>query len=198
VVGSERNDAATEVADSASLGKEQMMRWYHVIWNTLGSWLPGDPRGFRNRDHRIHSSGDYKNPPPKGEHEDLLRYNNKRSRPVVKLPPNVRERIADAVAEFFKRRDCRVLAIAVGQAHVHVLVEMVDDYDEAKSIVGKCKLIVSGSIRDRIPGSIWSRGADVNPVETREYQVEVFGYISERQEAGSWVWDFQRGGRWQR
>ncbi|HEX3314753.1 MAG TPA: hypothetical protein VHR72_07680 [Gemmataceae bacterium] len=30
--------------------------------STYGSWLPGNPRGFRSRKHRIHSSGDYKNP----------------------------------------------------------------------------------------------------------------------------------------
>ena len=29
------------------------------MFGTYSSWLPGDARGFRNRDHRIHSSGDY-------------------------------------------------------------------------------------------------------------------------------------------
>src|SRR5262249_17500638 len=45
--------------------------WRHVIISTLNSWLPGDPRGFRAVNHKIHSSGDYKNPPP-GEHAGLL------------------------------------------------------------------------------------------------------------------------------
>jgi len=31
--------------------------WRHVIINTRGTWLHGDSRGFRNRKHRIHSSG---------------------------------------------------------------------------------------------------------------------------------------------
>ncbi len=47
--------------------------WWHNILSTHGSWLPGNPRGFRSRNHRIHSSGDYKNPPPLGEHAGLHR-----------------------------------------------------------------------------------------------------------------------------
>ena len=31
--------------------------WRHVILNLRHTWLPGDPRGFRNRGHRTHSSG---------------------------------------------------------------------------------------------------------------------------------------------
>ena len=41
--------------------------WWHVTLSTYGSWLPGDQRGFRSRKHKIHSSGDYKNPPPASE-----------------------------------------------------------------------------------------------------------------------------------
>jgi hypothetical protein len=49
------------------------MRWRHCVIGTHNSWLPGDPRGFRAIDHKIHSSGDYKNPPPEGEHSGLHR-----------------------------------------------------------------------------------------------------------------------------
>src|SRR5947207_10093448 len=45
--------------------------WIHVVVGTYRSWDFGDERGFRSRKHRIHSSGDYKNPPPKREHEGL-------------------------------------------------------------------------------------------------------------------------------
>ena len=38
--------------------------WYHVNGNTYGTWLPGDPRGWRERGHKKHVAGDYKNPPP--------------------------------------------------------------------------------------------------------------------------------------
>ena len=44
-------------------------RWFHCIGGTYGSWLPGDPRGFRTRHHREHVEGDYRNPPPAGIYE---------------------------------------------------------------------------------------------------------------------------------
>jgi hypothetical protein len=64
------------------------MRWRMITISTKRSWLPGDQRGFRNRQHRIHSSGDYKNPPPRWEHEGLRRYNEKRC-DIVELPDDV-------------------------------------------------------------------------------------------------------------
>ena len=48
--------------------------WWHTQFSNYCAWLPGDERGFRNRDHRIDSGGDYKNPPPPEEHEGLRRY----------------------------------------------------------------------------------------------------------------------------
>jgi hypothetical protein len=45
--------------------------WRHIIVNTKNTWFHGDDRAVRDRDHRIHSSGDYKNPPPEGEHAGL-------------------------------------------------------------------------------------------------------------------------------
>jgi hypothetical protein len=49
--------------------------WWHVQIGTYCAWLPGDKRGFRNRDHRIDSTGDYRDPPPPDEHAGLREYN---------------------------------------------------------------------------------------------------------------------------
>jgi hypothetical protein len=56
--------------------------WYHCTVSTYGTWLPGDERGWRERDHHEHVEGDYKKPPKpskfaKGMHEHakkLLRF----------------------------------------------------------------------------------------------------------------------------
>src|SRR5438067_13048428 len=45
--------------------------WYHITIHVYGSWLRGDPRGWRSRHHREHVDGDYKNPPPKGKYDNL-------------------------------------------------------------------------------------------------------------------------------
>src|SRR5256885_771098 len=46
--------------------------WYHCTAHTYGSWLRGDPRGWRSRHHREHVEGDYKHLPPKGIYDELL------------------------------------------------------------------------------------------------------------------------------
>ena len=44
--------------------------WLHCTGSTYGTWLRGDPRGWRSRD-REHVDGDYKRPPPKGKYDEL-------------------------------------------------------------------------------------------------------------------------------
>jgi hypothetical protein len=94
--------------------------WQHVILTTYGSWLPGDPRGFRTRHHREHIVGDYKNPPPPGIYADRER----RSRellvqPLVILPPEWRPRVGRALWQELTRRETWLLAIAVAGQHTH-------------------------------------------------------------------------------
>lgn len=45
------------------MGIQPWNDWYHIMCHTYGTWLPGDPRGFRTRHHREHVEGDYKSPP---------------------------------------------------------------------------------------------------------------------------------------
>src|SRR4051812_22286516 len=53
-----------------SIVMEAWNDWLHVSGSTYGTWLRGDPRGWRSRRHREHCEGDYKNPPPKGEFDE--------------------------------------------------------------------------------------------------------------------------------
>ncbi len=57
--------------------------WYHVNGNTYGTWLPGDSRGWRERGHKKHVAGDYKNPPPAGSGDALHGH----ARKLLKQPP---------------------------------------------------------------------------------------------------------------
>jgi hypothetical protein len=95
------------------------MRWRHNIINTKDTWLHGDPRGFRNRKHRIHSSGDYKHRPPKGEHANLHRYMKDKSKEEVTIPYELRQIIGRAIMTYLKEIGIRVLAISVGKVHSH-------------------------------------------------------------------------------
>ena len=44
--------------------------WYHCTAHTYGTWLRGDPRGWRARHHREHVDGDYRN---RTEPTDILK-----------------------------------------------------------------------------------------------------------------------------
>src|SRR5450631_2117690 len=94
-------------------------RWRHVIISTLNSWLPGDPRGFRVVDHKIHSSGDYKNPPPVGEHAGLHQYSKSKSGDRVIIPQELRETIGAEIRDELIRKAYRILAISVAATHCH-------------------------------------------------------------------------------
>src|SRR5262245_13842180 len=131
------------------------MVWRQVVISTRSSWLPGDDRGWRSRGHKRHSSGDYKKPPPKGEHEGLNRYVKKRAMEEVHIKWGLRERIGLELLKQFQKRGSLALCISVSKVHIHVLAELPLDEKETKRIVGLCKGAASHAVRDVMPGCIF-------------------------------------------
>src|SRR5690242_11549259 len=123
------------------------MMWRHVTINTRGSWLHGDPRGFRTRKHRIHSSGDYRNPPPKGEHAGLHRYHKRRAREAVRIPFSFRAVVGRAIIKTLREMRFRVILVAVGKVHGHVVVELPNDMKRIRAIIGDAKRKSSRAIK---------------------------------------------------
>ena len=97
--------------------------WYHCMSNTYGTWLPGDPRGFRTRKHREHVEGDYKKPPPELKYDsrhDQAKRSLKRD-PVI-LSPDARRACVDALVHaWVDIHSVEVLAVSVSAMHMHVL-----------------------------------------------------------------------------
>lgn len=77
--------------------------------------------------HKIHSSGDYKNPPPRGEHAGLYRYSKAISGKPVVIPKNLREIVGTQIRDELVRLGHRILVISVAGTHCHCLVELPDD-----------------------------------------------------------------------
>lgn len=164
--------------------------WVHGIITLRGWWLPGDARGFRNREHRIHSSGDYRNPPPPGEHAALLRYNRARSARVVPLSPVERERAGTALVKKLRSTGSEVLVVACGRTHTHLLFSLVSD--DALLDLGSAKQASAHAV-GREEGRLWGRGGGVDRVRDRAHQVAVFRYIERHRSEGAWVWTFRDG-----
>ena len=167
--------------------------WYHIIINTHRSWLPGDERGFRSRNHRKHSRGDYKNPPPPGEHRGLHDRIYDPEKPAVCIPPDLYEAVARAVLAKAKSQGHRVLALSVDSHHVHLLVALPSDRRTVKQIVGSWKQRASHAIRDRLPGQVWSKSCDPIVIRDEAHHRRVFRYILAHAAQGAWVWSFRDG-----
>jgi hypothetical protein len=167
------------------------MLWRHVVINTHGTWLHGDARGFRSRRHRIHSSGDYRNPSPKGEHAGLLRYHRKRCPNEVTIPRDLRPQIGQAVARFLLSEGYRVLCVAVGKVHAHAVVELPKDLREVKRIVGEAKRFSSCAVTSSVPGTLWSAGGEFVPVEDADHLKAAYEYDLYKQGPGAWTWSWR-------
>lgn len=183
------SEAPRDTARMATAGK----RWRHVILSTRCSWLHGDPRGFRSRDHRIHSSGDYKNPPPQGEHAGLLRYQQSRAGREVHLPIECRPLIGRTIVEYLNRERHRVLAVAIAKVHVHLLVELPDHMALVRQIAGHAKRHSSRAIKSVLPGNVWGEGGKFKPVRDLEHQRAAFDYILYEQGPEAWTWSYRDG-----
>jgi hypothetical protein len=166
-------------------------KWRHVIISTRSSWLHGDERGFRSRRRRIHSSGDYKNHPPVGEHRGLYEYRLRKSSSEVHIAKGLRPVVGKALLEFLREQEYPVLVIAVAKVHAHMLVELPDSFSKVRKIIGEAKRAASRAVERQLPGSIWARGGNYKPVKSRAHQTRAYTYILRDQGVSAWTWSFQ-------
>ncbi|MCG8406096.1 MAG: hypothetical protein MI923_12940 [Phycisphaerales bacterium] len=165
--------------------------WYHCNGNTYGTWLRGDPRGFRERRHRRHVEGDYKNPPPRGMYDALYaRSLQLLKRPPVHLDRGQRRVATDAMVARLLQDRIEVLALAVDDHHFHILVRCPDH--RPRHWVGRAKKQASDLLSEHgLAGQVWARGCRALPITDRKHQVNVFGYVERHARDGAAVWTFR-------
>src|SRR3954452_9817242 len=167
------------------------MRWRHVMVNTHCTWLPGSAKGFRNRRHRIHSSGDYKHPPPAGEHKGLREYNQLRAAKPLEIPPKLREKIGRSFVKRLRDEGYTVLAVSVSAEHVHALVLLPDHRATVRRIVGRCKQYGTRAARPTLRGQLWADGGEFKLFLERSHELNVYEYILTKQGPWAWTWSFR-------
>ncbi len=160
--------------------------WVHVMFSAYGHWLPGDPRGFRNHDHRIHSSGDYKHPPPITEHAGLRRYAREITGKPVSFPTDIRPVLAEALASKWLAMRVPARIVGVGSRHAHALIRV--GPEDAKPIAGRAKQAASHRVRDRLPGTIWGQGCHPVRVRDQDHYRAVVEYIEDHRGEGAALW----------
>jgi hypothetical protein len=138
--------------------------WYHIMTHTYGTWLPGDPKGFRTRHHREHIEGDYRNPPPAGR--DVRRFEKAKSlmkRDAVYLDVAQRQRAVDEILRSFQKRVIEVKALCVDDVHLHALARVQDHNPRHHMGVAKreCSHYMKVAVID--PKYLTNPMADFNP-----------------------------------
>lgn len=162
--------------------------------NTYGTWLPGNPKGFRTRHHREHVEGDYKAPPPDGRYDERLQ----KSKDLMKRPPvylTVRQRVR-AVEEFVRslqKRDIELIAVSIDRVHFHVLARFPDH--NPRHWIGIAKKESSHYLKQEAlapVGGLWATRFEVVPIEDREHQLWTVSYILKHAKKGATTWYFKR------
>ena len=108
-------------------GMDAWNGWYHVNGNTYGTWLPGDPRGWRTKRHKRHVEDDYKKPPPQGSGDALHEHARALlKQPPVHLSPAERELAGQSLGEMLVHQKIEVIALSLDAVHFHLLARFRD------------------------------------------------------------------------
>ena len=126
------------------------MRVYLITFRTYGSWLRGHDAGWNRR-----GAGYGRESPVRG----LLRKDHERLKHVaVRLSDEMRAALREALPAISEQRGWSVLAIYVGQTHIHIVVEahrppeQVLHYLKSKATrVLRCANLVARTV------TLWSR-----------------------------------------
>ncbi|MCA9024701.1 MAG: hypothetical protein KDA86_05775 [Planctomycetaceae bacterium] len=165
-------------------------RWFHVILGTYGSWLPGDPRGFRTRHHRDHVDGDYKNPPPTGLYDGLngASHSSLKSSPVV-LTWDQRVIVGNALRCRLEELKSTVACLAISRQHAHLLAKLPPQ--QVRDTVGNAKKTAWFKMREAgFPQKLWAKRAKCDPMNDRRHQLNVYHYILRHEREGAYVWRY--------
>ena len=167
--------------------------WYHVIGTTYGTWLHGDKRGWRSRHHRQHVDGDYKSPPAAGKYDKLAEHAQRQmKKPAVHLTKPQQRIACLAIAEYLVFLETNPLIVSQNHEHFHILARFVGN--NPKWLVGLAKREATRRLaRGGFTGRTWAKDSGPKPIQNRQHQLRVFGYIREHREQGAVVWDFRDG-----
>ena len=172
--------------------------WYHITVHAYGSWLRGDPRGWRSRDHREHVQGDYKNPPPKGKYDRLsAKSKSLMPREPVRIATDLRKFVVDSFVERLHRDDIEVLAASVDSKHIHLVARFEDH--RPHHWIGRAKKHVSHLLRQEglreDEGGLWAKRSRAEPIKDRKHQLNCFRYIIAHSSKGAVIWRIDRNSK---
>ncbi len=172
--------------------------WYHCTVHTYGSWLRGDPRGWRTRHHREHVDGDYKCPPDAGTWEWLFAYSKRlMKRDAITLDWTLRVFVLHAFVAKLLADGVEVLVASLDNRHLHVLARLPKASPRYALVYAKKyatqQLKAHGlavGLDLQIGQGIWAKRSHPEPIADRAHEVFTFGYIRNHAKKGAVVWHY--------
>ncbi len=179
--------SAANRGDKQAGGEGARRAWCHFWFTTFGAWLRGDERGFRDHDHRVHSSGDYQHPPDRREHAALRAWTVAHMhKPPVRLARELRATAGRVLVEKLRSEGTEVMVLAVAAEHVHGV--LLCRAAETRAMIGNAKRAASHALRDAVPGALWARRCGLRTITTDEQHASVYDYVVAHVREGAWVW----------
>lgn len=161
--------------------------WFHVVLTTYGTWLPGDPRGFRTRHHREHVAGDYRSPPEQDYSARLRRSKSLLKQQPVHLEEDKLAVVGVALVERLRHLGGFVLVAAVNSTHAHMLAKI--PAHETRNWAGLAKKHAWYAMRSSgCSERLWAKRAKFTPVLDQHHRDNCLRYIAAHQGQGAWVW----------
>lgn len=165
-------------------------KWWFITWTTYGSWLPGDPRGFRTRDAKEYV------PPPRryakpgeatydsGEYADRHRRSLELSDSAVKFTDLQKKLVLDAIVEEIDSIPVKSAVVSVGATHIHWLALF--DSRPIRTTVGRIKSVATRRLVEReFHGKRpWSKNCHMQSKSTEQEFRGAFRYIQRHVEDG--------------
>lgn len=163
-------------------------QWFHVVISTYGSWLPGDPRGFRALHHRVHVDGDYRSPPTPGSFANF--HDNARKKmkfPPRKLRTHERAIVGKALVTKFAEFDAYLMCLAVATSHMHLLVKLPPT--QVRTILGTVKGFAYHAMHQAgYPAKLFAKRFRALPVEGLRHFRAAYHYILRHASEGAWIY----------
>jgi len=164
--------------------------WFHCTASTYGTWLRGDPRGWRSQNHREHVEGDYKNPPPSGTFDAI----HARSQRLMKRDPMHLHRAMQSVAlaaiiEKLLEKEIPIAAAALDDHHLHVVMQCVDR--NPRHWIGLAKKNSAWALKDAElvpPGGVWAKRGLCKPITDQSHFHRAINYVKDHAKRGAWIW----------
>jgi hypothetical protein len=164
--------------------------WYHIMTHTYGTWLPGDPKGFRTRHHCEHIEGDYKNPPPAGR--DAMRWEKAKQlmkREPVQLTPAQQARAVVEIVRSFQKRSIELKTLSIDTIHMHALARLADHNPRHHMGVAKRECAHYMKVDGLAPvGGIWGVRCECVPIADARHFENVDGYVLDHELQGAVIW----------